>query len=218
MEPGFWHERCHKQQIGFHQQDINPYMVKNWPTLALRGNEQVFVPLCGKSLDRCYLAEKGHDLLGCELSELAVRQFFEENGLEYQQNAFGELQAFSSEQMTLLQGDLFALKAEQLASVGAFYDRAALIAWPEEMRLQYAAKLATLLPRGCCGLLVTLEYPQDMLKGPPFSVTQEWIREHMSQWFEVTLLEQADVLADNPRFIAKEVPWLNESVYLLKRK
>ncbi|MCB2711184.1 hypothetical protein KQ907_15800, partial [Listeria monocytogenes] len=85
-----------------------------WSTLALRGNEQVFVPLCGKSLDMCYLAEKGPDLLGCELSELAVRQFFEENGLEYQQNAFGELQAFSSEQMTLLQGDLFALKAEQL--------------------------------------------------------------------------------------------------------
>ncbi|MEL4363239.1 thiopurine S-methyltransferase [Shewanella algae] len=218
MEPGFWHERWHKQQIGFHQQDINPFLVKYWSTLALRGNEQVFVPLCGKSLDMCYLAEKGHDLLGCELSELAVRQFFEENGLEYQQKAFGELQAFSSEQMTLLQGDLFALKAEQLASVGAFYDRAALIAWPEEMRLQYAAKLAALLPRGCCGLLVTLEYPQDMLKGPPFSVTQEWIREHMSQWFEVTLLEQADVLADNPRFIAKEVSWLNESAYLLKRK
>ncbi|BCV56800.1 thiopurine S-methyltransferase [Shewanella algae] len=218
MEPGFWHERWHKQQIGFHQQDINPFLVKYWSTLALRGNEQVFVPLCGKSLDMCYLAEKGHDLLGCELSELAVRQFFEENGLEYQQNAFGELQAFSSEQMTLLQGDLFALKAEQLASVGAFYDRAALIAWPEEMRLQYAAKLAALLPRGRCGLLVTLEYPQDMLKGPPFSVTQEWIREHMSQWFEVTLLEQADVLADNPRFIAKEVSWLNESAYLLKRK
>ncbi|MBO2614935.1 thiopurine S-methyltransferase [Shewanella algae] len=218
MEPGFWHERWHKQQIGFHQQDINPFLVKYWSTLALRGNEQVFVPLCGKSLDMCYLAEKGHDLLGCELSELAVRQFFEENGLEYQQKAFGELQAFSSEQMTLLQGDLFALKAEQLASVGAFYDRAALIAWPEEMRLQYAAKLAALLPRGRCGLLVTLEYPQDMLKGPPFSVTQEWIREHMSQWFEVTLLEQADVLADNPRFIAKEVSWLNESAYLLKRK
>ncbi len=218
MEPGFWHERWHKQQIGFHQQDINPFLVKYWSTLALRGNEQVFVPLCGKTLDMCYLAEMDHDLLGCELSELAVRQFFEENRLAYQQKAFGELQAFSSEQMTLLQGDLFALQAQQLVSVGAFYDRAALIAWPEEMRLQYAAKLAALLPSGCCGLLITLEYPQDMLKGPPFSVTREWIREHMSQWFEVTLLEQADVLADNPRFIAKEVPWLNESPYLLKRK
>ena len=43
----------------------------------------IFVPLCGKTLDLIWLNEKGHTVMGCELSEVAAKQFFEENKIPY---------------------------------------------------------------------------------------------------------------------------------------
>lgn len=218
MEPGFWHEKWQQQLIGFHQQDINPYLVKYWHTLALPAEAQVFVPLCGKSLDMCFLAEQGHQVIGCELNELAVQQFFEDNQLPMQQSTLGEHQHYHTEQVSLYQGDIFTLPQSITAKVSGFYDRAALIAWPESMRAQYAKQLAQLLPSGSVGLLVTLDYPQDALSGPPFAVSPTWVETHLSDDFEIQLLDCQDVLADNPRFVKKEVPWLNEAAYLLTRR
>lgn len=218
MEPGFWHDKWHQQQIGFHQQDINPFLVKYWQKLALPAAAKVFVPLCGKSLDMCFLAEQGHQVIGCELNELAVQQFFSDNQLEMTKTAVGEHLHYQTEQISLYQGDIFTLPNELTQDVTAFYDRAALIAWPESMRAQYAKQLAGLLPSGSLGLLVTLDYPQEALNGPPFAVSPTWVETYLTEDFEIQLLDCQDVLADNPRFIKKEVPWLNEAAYFLKRK
>lgn len=218
MEPGFWHDKWHQQQIGFHQQDINPFLVKYWQKLALPAAAKVFVPLCGKSLDMCFLAEQGHQVIGCELNELAVQQFFSDNQLEMTKTVVGEHQHYQTEQISLYQGDIFTLPNELTQDVTAFYDRAALIAWPESMRAQYAKQLASLLPSGSLGLLVTLDYPQEALNGPPFAVSPTWVETYLTEYFEIQGLDCQDVLADNPRFIKKEVPWLNEAAYLLKRK
>lgn len=218
MEPSFWHDKWHQQQIGFHQQDINPFLVKYWQKLALPADAKVFVPLCGKSLDMCFLAEQGHQVIGCELNELAVQQFFSDNQLEVTKTAVGEHQHYQTEQISLYQGDIFTLPNALTQDVTAFYDRAALIAWPESMRAQYAKQLASLLPRGSLGLLVTLDYPQETLSGPPFAVSPTWVETYLSGDFEIQGVDCQDVLADNPRFIKKEVPWLNEAAYLLKRK
>lgn len=218
MEPGFWHDKWHQQQIGFHQQDINPFLVKYWQKLALPAAAKVFVPLCGKSLDMCFLAEQGHQVIGCELNELAVQQFFSDNQLEMTKTVVGEHQHYQTEQISLYQGDIFTLPNELTQDVTAFYDRAALIAWPESMRAQYAKQLASLLPSGSLGLLVTLDYPQEALNGPPFAVSPTWVETYLTEDFEIQLLDCQDVLADNLRFIKKEVPWLNEAAYFLKRK
>jgi len=218
MEPGFWHDKWHQQQIGFHQQDINPFLVKYWQKLALPAAAKVFVPLCGKSLDMCFLAEQGHQVIGCELNELAVQQFFSDNQLEMTKTVVGEHQHYQTEQISLYQGDIFTLPNELTQDVMAFYDRAALIAWPESMRAQYAKQLASLLPSGSLGLLVTLDYPQEALNGPPFAVSPTWVETYLTEYFEIQGLDCQDVLADNPRFIKKAVPWLNEAAYLLKRK
>ena len=218
MEPGFWHEKWNLQHIGFHQQDINPFLVQYWQKLLLPADAQVFVPLCGKSLDMCFLAEQGHQVIGCELNELAVQQFFTDNQLELTQTAVGEYQHYQTEQISVYQGDIFTLPKTITQEVTAFYDRAALIAWPENMRAHYAKQLANLLPCGSIGLLVTLDYPQAALNGPPFAVSPTWVEQHLSDDFDIEVLASQDVLAENPRFIKKAVPWLNEAAYLLKRK
>lgn len=218
MEPSFWHQKWQLQQIGFHLNQVNPFLVKYWPQLGLTENSEVFVPLCGKSLDMFYLAEQRHTVLGCELSAIAVEDFFTENELTYQVSHINDHAVFSTDQVTLYQGDIFTLPSSLTSSISGFYDRAALIAWPEEMRQQYVLALAALVPANVSGLLITLDYPQETLKGPPFSVSPTWIKTYLTPYFKVELLECVDVLADNPRFINKQVPWLNEAVYKLTRK
>ncbi|GGP46637.1 thiopurine S-methyltransferase [Shewanella saliphila] len=218
MEPSFWHQKWQLQQIGFHQQQVNPFLVKYWPGLAIAETSNVFVPLCGKSLDMCYLAELRHGVLGCELNPLAVEQFFNENDLPCQVEQIAEHNVFCADEVRVYQGDIFTLPESLTTDIGGFYDRAALIAWPEAMRQQYAVALARLIPANVSGLLITLDYPQDTLKGPPFAVSPDWVETHLAPYFTVELLECTDVLADNPRFVNKQVPWLNEAVYKLTRK
>ncbi|MFC1518848.1 thiopurine S-methyltransferase [Pseudomonadota bacterium] len=218
MEASFWHEKWQLQQIGFHQPQVNPFLVKYWSTLAVDNSAEVFVPLCGKSLDMCYLAEQGHDVVGCELSQTAVEDFFSDNNLPVSMTSQAEHQFFCADQVTLIQGDIFTLPLTATDSIQAFYDRAALIAWPEQMRQQYAQQLAKLIPAKVKGLLITLDYPQAELNGPPFAVSPQWIEQYLAPYFEIELLECADVLADNPRFLNKNVSWLNEAAYLLTRK
>lgn len=222
MEPSFWHSKWDAKQIGFHQHEANPLLLQYWSSLNLPPHCEVFVPLCGKSLDICYLAELGHKVIGCELSQAAVEQFFSENDLAYSMSpvttSAGKLNQFDAEQVSLFQGDIFALTADEMPQLNSFYDRAALIAWPESMRQAYVEKLATLLPPKSLGLLITLDYPQEALKGPPFAVSNDWVMANMSEYFDVELLSCEDVLSDNPRFVNKEVSWLTESVYKLTRR
>ncbi|WP_394130273.1 thiopurine S-methyltransferase [Shewanella maritima] len=218
MEPSFWHQKWESKQIGFHQDQVNPFLVKYWASVKADPRQSVFVPLCGKSLDMCYLAEQGHRVIGCELNLTAVKDFFVENQLSYQTHQHGEHTVLEDDTISLYQGDIFTLPPEATQHIGSFYDRAALIAWPDDLRQQYAAKLAQLIPAGTSGLLVTLDYPQAELNGPPFAVSPQWIEQYLATHFDVELLTCEDVLAENPRFVNKQVSWLNEAVYRLTRK
>ncbi len=82
MDPAFWQERWKNQDIGFHQPEFHALLQKYWSRLDLRPGSPVFVPLCGKSLDMVWLAQQGHRVIGAELSELAIDDFFAERGLD----------------------------------------------------------------------------------------------------------------------------------------
>ncbi|MCV6626249.1 MAG: thiopurine S-methyltransferase [Cellvibrionaceae bacterium] len=171
MENEFWLTRWHNQEIGFHQGQYNHNLVKYWPGMGLETDTQVLVPLCGKSLDMVYLAAQGHRVLGVELSETAVSEFFAEQQLAPTVSQRGAFRCYQSGPYTLLAGDFFGLRAEHLSQCQAVYDRAALIALPEPMRQAYCRLLAKLLPDGCKTLLLTLEYPEGQTQPPPFSVS-----------------------------------------------
>lgn len=186
MEHDFWHQRWSEGRIGFHQAEVNTFLKDYWSQLELGGQGGVFVPLCGKSRDMLWLKESGHDVLGVELSREACESFFEEMGAVgnvERREAFG---VHYSEGITLLCGDFFALSEYELNAVVAVYDRAALVALPEEMRKRYAVLLNRILPKGVKLLLVTLEF--DALTGPPFSVSESEVRTLFSQRFDVQRL------------------------------
>lgn len=100
---------------------------------------------------------------------------------------------------------------------GAFYDRAALIALPPEMRERYAGHLQAVLPTRSLGLLVTIDYPQAEMAGPPFAVPDEEVRGYYAGGWRIEELERGDVLGVNWKFLERGVSWLDEAVYLLER-
>lgn len=212
MEHDFWHKRWRNGEIGFHQNEINPWLLQYWDALAVAKTATVFVPLCGKSADMIWLRQRGHQVLGVELSMIAVQSFFAENGATPHTTALGEFECLENDGIRLLCGDFFALRAGDLAHIGAVYDRAALIALPSEMRRQYAAQMARILPAGTPMLLVVMDYPQHELNGPPFAVTLDEVRELYGYAADIEVLESRDVLNENPRFKGQGLTRMREHV------
>lgn len=220
MEADFWHQRWEMRQIGFHQSEVNCHLADFWAAIAaaVAPEGKVFVPLCGKSLDMLWLRERGHAVLGVELSEIAAREFFADNALPMDITPQPPFVRYGHAGLDILQGDFFSLTPAHLDGCRLFYDRAALIALPPSMRERYAAHFSTLLPAGAEGLLVTLEYDQSRMDGPPFSVDTAEVHQLFESGFVVQALCSTDVTADNARFRDRGVPVLHEKAYRLRRR
>jgi thiopurine S-methyltransferase len=173
VESSFWIARWSEGRIGFHEGKPNAFLERHGERLA--GAKRVLVPLCGKAVDLAYLAGRGHEVVGVELVADAVQQFFAEHGVTPVVTPRGAFVEYTAGAITIFAGDWFATDAALLGAIDAVYDRAALIALPPEMRARYAAH-ARALAGAAPILLVTLEYPQELMDGPPFSVAEEEVR------------------------------------------
>lgn len=213
MHSEFWHERWQQSQIGFHRSDTHPWLLEFWPTLQLPERSRVFVPLCGKSRDLVWLREQGHEVIGVELSPIAVEAFFEENGLTPVISETGRLKLYESDGIRLYCGDFFDLTSAELTGVAGCYDRAALVALPPELRERYVRHLAHILPASAAMLLIAFEYPEHEMAGPPFNVDGHEVERLFGNAADVRLLREIDILDQEPRFRAKGVTCLRELVY-----
>ena len=217
MEPKFWQERWARNQIGFHLPEVNPYLLRYWPSLTLAQGAKVLVPLCGKSLDLMWLASNGYHVLGVELSEQAVEAFFNEQNLTPRITRHGVFKVYQADLIEVWCGDFFALDAGILADCTALYDRAALIALPPLMRAQYAEQLNSLLRPGCQGLLITLDYDQTQKAGPPFAVTDDEVKVLLGVQWHLEVLDTQDILGESWKFVQDGVTRLEECVYRLTK-
>ena len=214
MEISYWQNRWERGETGFHLPRPHPKLLALWPALAPDTAAPVFVPLCGKSLDLVWLAERGHPVIGVDVSELAIRAFFSEQKLEPDVQVHGDIRRFSSGPYTIYCGDFFALTSAHLPPCNLIYDRAALVALPQPMRQRYAQHLRNLLPHAQM-LLFSLVYPQAEMSGPPFSVSAAEIQELYADTQLKQLIEH-DILAHEPRFMAKGVTCLSEQAWSVR--
>ncbi len=212
MDPSFWHQRWEKNEIGFHESNANPLLVEHIHKLALAKGRRIFVPLCGKTLDISWLLSRGYRVAGVELSQLAIEQLFIDLGLQPDIATVGKVDQWSANHLDIFVGDILAVSKNELGPVDAVYDRAALVALPEDMRTRYTAHLAEITGKAP-QLLISYDYDQTLMAGPPFSVSHEEVRRHYATAYDLTLLSSTDV----PGGLKGKGP-AKENVWLLKRK
>jgi thiopurine S-methyltransferase len=217
VQPEFWQERWREQRIGFHQQRPSPLLEAHWDAVAPPPGSRVLVPLCGKTLDMPWLAARGHRVLGVELSELAVRQFFDECGLTPARRTSRYGEHYAAGPFELICGDAFALDRALLDDCAGVFDRAALIALPADLRRRYRDTVYASLPGGCRGLLIALEYLQHEMDGPPFSLEADDVRAALDAHWTIDTLERRDMLAQEPAFVEAGVTRLHTVAYRLQR-
>lgn len=192
MEASFWHKKWDDNEIGFHTPEANPLLVKHFHSLTLAPDNRIFIPLCGKTLDIGWLLAQDFRIVGAELSPIAIEQLFKELGFEPEINTVGPFTHYSATNIDIFVGDVFQLSTDILGSVDAIYDRAALVALPEAMRHQYTALLIALSKKSP-QLLISFDYDQEEMAGPPFSISHAEINSHYSNSYSIELLESANV-------------------------
>lgn len=220
MEHNFWHERWQRGEIGFHQEDINPHLAAFWSQLDIPATAKVFVPLCGKSRDLLWLRQQGHAVVGVELSPIAAADFYRESGLAPAIANTDSFEQFSADLIEILCGDFFQLESRHLTDVAAVYDRASLVALPPPMRAAYASHLHRILPLNCQILLVSFDYDQAAMPGPPFAVTSAKIASLYGEFYQLKAVHSEDLMlgVEGERWRVRGLIRMVETVLLLTPK
>lgn len=213
MDPVFWKKRWQECNTGWHSDQVNPILKRYWNRLNLERETIVLVPLCGKSRDLAWLAGQGHTVVGVEISDIAVHDFFRDLNVTPETEKIGALTLYVYQNLRIWHGDFFDLEPGDIPKPDGIYDRAALIALPPDRRKTYAADLISLSEPDTQLLLLTFEYDQEEMAGPPFSVQASEVDQLFGEHFDIDLLYQHSILENRPDFRKAGLTSLVEKVY-----
>jgi thiopurine S-methyltransferase len=223
MKAEYWLQRWREGRTGWHHTDVMPLLEQHWGALDVARGTRVLVPLCGKSLDMLWLAQQGLHVLGVEIAPLAIEAFLGENHLHADQTDAADgthyriIDTPADGGIEIINGDVFGVAPGTLEECRAFYDRAALIAFPAPMRDRLAREVYAKLPAGARGLLITLDYPAGEMEGPPFSVDAAEVHRLFDAQWDIRQLERRDILASQSSFSENGVTALHTAVHALTR-
>jgi len=211
MDHEFWLTRWAEGRTGFHRDDVHPDLVAHEARFLAGGPHRVLVPLCGRSRDLAWLAERGHDVLGVELSPLAVARFWQDQGGTPEEGAAGPFVVGRLGRVAVACGDFFLASPALLGTFDRVWDRAALVAMDAARRPRYAAVVRGLLRAGGLLLQNSFLYDEERMGGPPFSVPDDAIATLYPNWPSERL---GHVVETEGRF-AESLPWFATTTALL---
>ncbi|SFL29077.1 thiopurine S-methyltransferase [Nitrosomonas aestuarii] len=212
MKASFWHQKWEQGDIAFHESEVNTLLITHCKKLNLSKGSRVFLPLCGKTRDIAWMLACGYQVVGAELSELAINKLFDDLGVVPKISGFGELTLYRAKNIDIFVGNIFDVLAESLGLVDAVYDRAALVAMPANMRDQYTSHLMNITD-AAPQLLITYEYNQQLMDGPPFSINEEELKHYYSAAYQIKPVESKKVAGGlKGKVASKETVWLLKKI------
>lgn len=208
----FWIKRWAEGKTGFHQADVNPKLIEFAERFLDGKSKHAYVPLCGKTKDMLFLVEQGLKVSGSEVSSLAIKSFFSENKLSFEQDTG----VYRSEKITLYAQDFFELNPGRETPVDFIYDRAAMVAMPHERHKAYAKHLLDILKPGGKILLISFDYDLTEMSGPPFALSEAVIR-NCFETAQIEQLSERSILEDEPKFRDRGLSRLSEAVWQIEK-
>ncbi len=223
-----WQDKWRRNDIAFHQQQVNQLLQQFLPTLDLAKGDQVLVPLCGKSVDMDWIIQQGLSVMGVEVSDIAVAAYFAALALRPKRQVQGNFVRWQDQHRQILCGDIFDLRLTDLRKIKLVYDCAALTALPPALRVQYVAHLRRTLPVSCKILLMTVESADEnsgentaVLPGASPWASAQCIDSEVSRLYEkdytIELLHGASCVRIDPEYPSEGACRLDEKVYLINK-
>ena len=154
-----------QKRVGGHGTEVDQYLLRHLNSLTEgKDNLSIFITLCGNSPDLAWLCEKGYDVVGCEISEKAVKQLFENKVLggkiDYEMKEEGDVKIYSATngmKLKVYVGDFFgALSPDMTGTFDCIWDCHGIISVPANLHTTYAEKVIKFLKPGGRMLFSTL--------------------------------------------------------------
>jgi len=191
LNPSDWIKAWDADYIPFHKPAPHADVVKHEKVL-LPKICSVFIPLCGKSVDMKYLSDKGHKVVGLDVSEKGILEYFKDNELSYSRKRhstypFDVFQADGAD-ISIYMGDMFEATSQLLGTFDAVWDRASYISINVDERPKYRDIMATLLKPDGVWLLNCFEYDLTKYRGRPNSIEEDEIMQTFRDLFKVKKL------------------------------
>lgn len=211
MDYDFWDNCWARPTQPFHLTAPHHFLV-NYFSRHVAQHSRALLPLCGKTQDLNFLAQQGVSAIGVEFNPVAVESFFSDSGIQPQVIKSGTSTRYRSERIDVWCGDFFELSKEDLGEFAIIFDRAALVALPDDLRPSYAQHLASFLSPGGNILLVTMDYDTEEMSGPPFFVSKQELQQLFPQ-ASIQELDRISILDSHPRWRELELSRLDEVLY-----
>ena len=160
---------------------------------------------------------QGFSVVGVELSEIAIKEFFHENGQDFTITQVGKFDLYSTKNIEIYCGDFFSLSSKHLSDVKAVFDRKSLIALDQNLRQKYVKHLNDIISLGVRVLLITLHYPQHQMSGPPFSVEKSEVESLFSMAFIYQELKSFQDIENRSKLVNAGVDYIENAAYCLQK-
>ncbi|KAI1289342.1 Thiopurine S-methyltransferase [Halotydeus destructor] len=193
----FWNDEFWSQGLyPWHSKKPNEHLLLNKERFLGRDKVRVLVPLCGKTVDLKWLYEQGHEVVGVEGITEAIEQFFADTEIEYTVSGDGKSYQTLDKRLTILHQDFFTLAGNYTNYFDCVWDRASMVALRPEDRDVYIETIKRLVKNTFKYLLVTVEYDDSKVAGPPpFSIPPDKVQQLCQGW---ATMEQLDFVEEKP--------------------
>lgn len=189
MEKDFWQQAWNEGRIGFHQSEYTKAMKDKFDNIDLKG-KTVLLPLAGKTKDILYFLNKGAKVIAVEIVEDAIKQFFNENEINYKFQELTNANLYEADNLKFFNADFFKsdeiFKDMDINNVDYIFDRASNVALPKELRIKYYQTIKKIKDDETKFFIITFMHdgPKDF--GPPFLIPKDEIKNHYKE-MDITL-------------------------------
>jgi len=216
----YWEKKWEDGLTSWHRNEVDRRLMKYLGELtSTRSGVRVLVTWCGKSVDIPWLCKEGYEVVGVELSEIAVKQMFDESNIPYtvnRQDSFLVYQG-TDRRIAVYVGNYYELTPAIVGVFEAIWDHHALGASEPKDRLAYKQVLVSLLrPHGKI-LLSHFEYGNQIRNQAPYSISQEMIKDLFEDKFDIKYLENATEFVELVKSIFS-FDWVKHPINLLTLK
>lgn len=210
MDTHYWLNVWERDDNAFSLPSVNPDVISYWPKLP--EGSRILVPLCGKSKDLLWLAEQGYQVIGVELSERTVVNFFRENKIDYLASAMSIHQKIYQAKhlsIKLIVGNFFDF---QKPPFDALYDYASMLVLPKALRERYVKHCMMMLKPESSIVLTSLDYASVSEDELPFSITKEEVSEYWGS--SLKHVKHMDCRDDDLLFQGKKVKHAQRDIWV----